>query len=322
MSTDQVQTPTVFLTGATGFIGSGIRHALARARVPTRLMVRSVLAEKRLTATGQTAVIGDVTSKRTLLGALQGTATVVHAASYVGADPDLQRLVNVEGTRKLVEAATRADARVVYMSTFGVLGSNYAAGASEATATAAPRSALSRSRYEAEQIVLAHGGNVIRPALVYGVGDRWVMPTLVRLTLALDAWIEDGLPLVSAIDNETLGELTVAVTLRPPSGEIFNAAMAHPVRVRQLVEPLFRGLTIPSPTRSINTISASDELIRLDIDASKIAMIARDTWIDAAKIWAFTSHAKPQSQVHYPKPLLNWYRTRMATKQATGESRS
>lgn len=257
MSSGFTPQPTVLLVGATGFIGSGIRSALTGTGQPLQLLVRR---QVQLVGDRPEVLLGDLTDARSVAAALNGVSTVVHAASYVGSDPEEQRRVNVDGTRLLVEAAARRGvSRIVYVSTFGVYGGEYPVGMSEFEAVPHPRSPLSRSRHEAERIVLANGGTVVRPALVYGPGDRWVVPALVHLVMALGVWIEDGRQLVSAVGRDTLGRLVAGVSRLDVPGEVFHAARPEPVTIRELTRPALEHLGWEVPAASIDVVEAVPE---------------------------------------------------------------
>ena len=295
----QRMNPTTLLTGSSGFIGTGIRSALLNAGHSTRVLVRA----PSVGAQNPPALVtfqGDITDETGLLPALNGVSTIVHAASYIGENPEMQRRVNVDGTRKLVKAADHQQVqRLLYVSTFGVYGGNYAAGAAEAQIDPLPRSSLSWSRREAELIVLAHGGTVIRPALVYGRGDRWVIPPLVTAVLAHAVWFNEGQQLVSAIDRDTLGKLIVALIGAPQHEGVFHAARPAPVPIRSLVQPVIEQLGRSIPTRSVTTSQAKRMLEAAGLDRSKIEMISQDSWIDSSKIWGVTGLREPNPLVIY-----------------------
>lgn len=278
--------PNVLLTGVTGFIGTGIRNALINTGHQSRFFVRGPKIDRWDGVAGLTAALGDLTDSGSIAAAVEGVSTVIHAASYIGNDRELQQRVNVDGTRNLVETAVRHQVRdFIYISTFGVYGGDLAAGAAEIDITPHPRSTLSASRWEAELIVLQHGGTVIRPALVHGPGDRWVIPPLVRLTLSLDAWIEEGAQLVSAISRDRLGELIVALADTSPGSGVFHAAHRDPIQIRQLAEPVIERLGRGVPTRSLTVYEAGERLRNVGISPAVIQLVTSDSWVDCDKIW-------------------------------------
>ena len=70
---------TVLITGATGQVGNAIARRLADDGVEVRALVRSPDRARVLPA-GVRAVFGDVTDPKSLHAALDGSATVYHAA--------------------------------------------------------------------------------------------------------------------------------------------------------------------------------------------------------------------------------------------------
>ena len=100
----------VFLTGATGFVGSHVLDALLASGYSVRALVRGSPA--RLAARpGLTVVSGDVSDGGALVPSIRGCRHLVHvAAGYSFAPRDRRELeeVNVAGTRGLLEAARLA----------------------------------------------------------------------------------------------------------------------------------------------------------------------------------------------------------------------
>jgi dihydroflavonol-4-reductase len=103
-------TDEVFLTGATGFVGSHVLDALLASGYSVRALVRGSPA-RLAPRPGVTAVSGDVRDGGALVPALRGCRYLVHvAAGYSFAPRDRAELeaVNVAGTRSLLEAARLA----------------------------------------------------------------------------------------------------------------------------------------------------------------------------------------------------------------------
>ena len=119
---------TVFVTGATGFIGRHAVEALLGAGHKVRALCRS--DEPTLRAVGADVVRGDVldtASAKTgaIADAIQGCDVVVHGAGLVSRNADdgstMLRL-HVNGTRNIVSAATAAGVRrVIHLSTSGTV---------------------------------------------------------------------------------------------------------------------------------------------------------------------------------------------------------
>ena len=191
----------VLLVGATGFIGSAVARALAgRPDVELSVLVRGA---DRIPDARQ--LLGDLTKPDSLIGSCQGIDTLVHAASYVGPDLEQCAAVNDHGTSALLREAARAGVRrIIYISTAAVYGPGPHCNVEPEHLAPAPLSPASRTRLAAEDTVRAAGGIVLRPHLIYGVGDRWFVPELVKLIRLLSGLPNDDQVRLSTIAVDDL----------------------------------------------------------------------------------------------------------------------
>jgi hypothetical protein len=185
--------PTLLL-GANGFIGSGIRRAFGQTRpsIPLRLAARQKIQP---TAESSVAEVGlapfDFRRTDLLAEAIRGAEAVIVATSYLGADQELSRAVNLDLVRTVIEISRESEIqRLVYVSTAAVHGRGPFRGSDLRQLGYAPTSFRSRDRATADRMVLDAGGTVVRPQLILGAGDRWVMPGMSALLRALG-----GMPL-------------------------------------------------------------------------------------------------------------------------------
>ncbi len=148
---------------------------------------------------------------------LEGCSAVAHFAALVHREdvtaPEQYRRINVEMTRRLVDAATAANVRVVLSSTVAVYGP-LDEPADEATRLL-PETAYARSKLSAEQIVRSAGGVVLRFPVAYGPGDRgnvgklidairrgrFVLPTPADRPRSMIAAANAGAGVVAAVEN-------------------------------------------------------------------------------------------------------------------------
>ena len=114
---------TVLVTGGTGFVGSGIVHALRAEDRPVRCLVRDARKASRLASWGCELVEGDVTDTASLRRAVEGCDRVIHlVAIRSGPRRDFERIME-QATRDLVTAAREAGiGRFVLMSALGTTG--------------------------------------------------------------------------------------------------------------------------------------------------------------------------------------------------------
>ena len=100
----------VFLTGASGFVGSHVLAALLAAGYQVRALVRGPWDAPP----GVTRVTGDVRESGALIPAMRGCSSLVHVAalySFAPRDRAAIEAVNVTGTSGILEAARAAGVR-------------------------------------------------------------------------------------------------------------------------------------------------------------------------------------------------------------------
>jgi nucleoside-diphosphate-sugar epimerase len=143
-------TKALAITGATGLLGAAVLRAVNR---PIRALVRPGSTAPK----GVEVVTGDLSDVEALQELVHGADCVLHLATAMGSADDATMFdVNVEGTRRLLEAA--GDRRVVFTSSVAArdpfLG------------------AYARSKRDAEDLVLGAGGVVLRLPVLYGPGTQ------------------------------------------------------------------------------------------------------------------------------------------------------
>jgi len=116
----------VFVTGATGFVGSHVAQALAQQGADLRLLVRPTSRTENIDSLDGERVTGDLCDAELLRKAMSGCELVFHvAADYRlwAREPGEIYRSNVEGTRTVLEAAKAAGVRrVVYTSSVATIG--------------------------------------------------------------------------------------------------------------------------------------------------------------------------------------------------------
>ncbi|MFZ4893338.1 NAD-dependent epimerase/dehydratase family protein [Plantibacter sp. Mn2098] len=302
----------ILLTGSTGFIGSAIRDSLNDLGVLPRRLVR---AERASGSHGDPLEVrGDLHDAAALDRALDGCDVVIHAASYTGSDEAEQARTNRDGTERLVAAAAKAGVRhIVSLSTAGVYGADFPLGGDGAGVAPVPRSALSASRLAADEAVLAAGGSVVRPNLVYGAGDRWFLGPLLTLMGGLGAWIGTGDARISVIERTQLGDAVARLALAatdPESssvGGIYHAGVPDAMTPRTLVGSLSDRLGRAAPSAMIDAASALGKLQRFGVTGAQLSTVADDHWFDSSRLWD-TIGRRPSSDPLWSEASLDWYR--------------
>jgi 2-alkyl-3-oxoalkanoate reductase len=318
-------TPRVLITGASGFVGGAVvRAALASERQPLLRLVEHRRSIETAGFDGRCrtveADLGDPTSLR---GLCEDVDLVVHCASQVGGDPEQCTAVNAAGTRALVAEAQRAGVRrLVYLSTASVYGRGVYRQAREEQLQPAPGSVTSESRAEAERAVLAFGGTVLRPHLVYGEGDRWVVPALIALNRALGATVDGWSAQLSMIDADSLGRLllSTALSTRPElTGAAYHANHPEPVHCADLMAQVCSSFDVTSERGTMDLEQATGRL-RSDVrSAHALAMMSTDHWFESTRLWALTGcRPGPGFSDLFPKHVP-WYTAQLTPVPAPAE---
>ncbi|MNM64497.1 GDP-6-deoxy-D-mannose reductase [compost metagenome] len=199
---------TVFLTGATGFVGGAtLRCLIARNyTVIAALRNGSQLLQSKVSTIHVDSIDGATSWKN----GLTGVDVVIHAAARVHVMNDTEtdplaafRRVNVEGTVNLArQAASAGVRRFVFISSIKVNGESTDLGIRYSPEdTPAPADPYGISKMEAEErlreLAVETGMEVviIRPVLVYGPGVKANFQSMMR-------WLDKGIPLpFGAIHN-------------------------------------------------------------------------------------------------------------------------
>jgi nucleoside-diphosphate-sugar epimerase len=176
---DRAKKPRVLLTGATGFVGSHVAAAFARAGFAVRALARSPERASGLAAYGFDVVLGSLEDAAVIHRACQGIDVVAHLAALTHARTDAEyEEVNVAGTRRLLEAALAADPRprrFVYLSSLAAAGPCIDGRGVSAGDEPRPLTAYGRSKLAGE-IVLQEAPDslevaILRAPAVYGPRD-------------------------------------------------------------------------------------------------------------------------------------------------------
>jgi nucleoside-diphosphate-sugar epimerase len=175
-----VQSVTCLVTGGTGFTGSQlVRRLLERGHKVSVVDNARGLFFDELTRLGAKITLGTITDPDLMNRAVSGNEVVFHvAAAFRGVElpHKVYWEVNVEGTRKVLEASLRQGVRrFIYCSTEGVHGHIKHPPADE-NAPIAPKDYYQYSKWEGEKVVHEYmkkglPGVILRPTAIYGPGD-------------------------------------------------------------------------------------------------------------------------------------------------------
>jgi nucleoside-diphosphate-sugar epimerase len=244
----------IFLTGATGYIGSAIVDALLRANHQITALVRTPGSADVLASRGVTPVLGDMSTLKSYRTAAEGHEAYIHTAANAG--PKREE-IDRKAIETLLTAATvrPSGARVsfVYTSGLWVLGSN----AQPMDESAQPNPGLLLGwRPAHEQLVLQAAGAslrtaVIRPGIVYG-GNRGIVSDLLKNA-------QNGLiRVIGAGDNHwplvydrDLADLYLRVATMPEAAGIYHANDEGDETVNAIVESIASHMSMTPDVRHV-----------------------------------------------------------------------
>ncbi|MDB5457874.1 MAG: NAD-dependent epimerase/dehydratase [Caulobacter sp.] len=151
----------VAITGATGFLGRHLAVVLAAEGWRVRVLARRDVIDPAWRALEPQVVVGDLADAAALAALCDGAELVIHAAGLIKAKSrQAFDRANVEGARRVAQAARAAGSRFVQVSSL--------------TARVPALSDYAASKRAGEEAVRAEIGDallVVRPPAIYGPGD-------------------------------------------------------------------------------------------------------------------------------------------------------
>jgi nucleoside-diphosphate-sugar epimerase len=275
MPADPPHDGVCLITGASGFIGGRLARRLAHEGHSVRCLVRESSDTSALEELDVEIVVGDLTSARSLAGAVEGCSCVLHCAALVSDWATRQEIVaaNVGGTRNLLTACADASVRrFVHFSTTDVYGHPGGAAIDEAYTATRFANWYAQTKRDAEaEVRRAHDSGdlnavVLRPATVYGPGSKDVIGEIARAIRARNMLLIDaGRAIAGLCYVENLIDAALLALGHPAApGQAFNVSDGLAVTWRQLTDDLAEGLGCPSvrwslPYRLANGIGFSLE---------------------------------------------------------------
>jgi nucleoside-diphosphate-sugar epimerase len=259
------------VTGGGGFLGRRIVELLLAEGHDVRFIARQRYPQ--VEALGAHGLQVDLLDTGRLREALDGVDVVFHAAGKTGfwGSREEYVAVNVEGTSNLLEAARAAGVRkLVFTSTPSVVGyDGDARGISEAPYATVHLSFYPYSKAIAEQRVLAANGPTLatvalRPHLIFGPGDRHLLPRVVRNAHAgRMVMVGDGSNVVDMtyVDNAAWAHLDAERALIDHSvacaGRAYFISNGEPVRLWQWMGDFLPRVGAPHVSRRMSLRAAT-----------------------------------------------------------------
>ncbi|WP_274363432.1 complex I NDUFA9 subunit family protein [Paenibacillus thermotolerans] len=245
----------VFLTGASGYVGSAILSKLVAQGFDVCCLVRRRKAGAAAGGDTVTEIEGDLLKPETYEHALGQCDAVIHLVGIIRENPrkgvTFER-IHKDGTGKLIDACARSgfaeaggNRRFIHMSALG--------------ARQSTDSAYFRTKWEAEERLRASGIPyvIFRPSVIFGPRDEFVNMLAGLVKLPLTPVIGDGQYRMQPVSLSTVSDVFVKALTEGPTGAAFDvggpdqltydnmlreiaAAMGRSVRLMHVPLPLMK----------------------------------------------------------------------------------
>lgn len=288
----------IVVTGASGWLGSHISARLEREGMVVGRICRSTEGGGDFGWDfGGSQPLGP------LVRYLRGWDTIIHCAGRVHSDErlphdaELHHLVNLEGTRRLLEAAVQAKlSRVVFLSTIAVYDWRGLTGPATEDLREAGQSAYARSKRQAEESVRESGldWRIARLGTVFGAGDIANFLRMARAIRRRRFFVAgDGRARKSVISIDRAAEIIGRLAeLEAPRHRLINVASAERPCLREICDAFSATCGLPHVPGWNNWIcrlmarigdGTNAAGIRFPYDTATRVKLATDTVVDVSR---------------------------------------
>ncbi len=321
----------VFVTGATGFVGSHVARVLSQSGADLRLLVRKSSRTELIDSLSADRVTGDLREADSLAPGMEGCEMVFHVAADYRLwipDPDQMYRANVEGTRAILRAAKQAGVRrVVYTSTvatIGFTGNGHPADEDSPVSLKNMIGHYKRSKFMAEQVALDAGSSaqdvvVVNPTAPIGEQDIKPTPTgrivVDFLKKKFPAYVDTGMNLV---DVAEVARGHVLAAERGKSGERYILGGEN-LTLKGILDKLAAITGLPSPTVKLPYVMALATGVVDEVVTARVLRKEPRVTIDAVRMGRkkmYASSAKAERELGWKivpvddalTRAVNWYR--------------
>jgi nucleoside-diphosphate-sugar epimerase len=190
---------TVFLTGASGFLGGHLLRELRATGCQVKALSRRPESDAAIASQGGVPIRADLADGASLISAIDGCEAIFHAAADTSMwkpQANAQSATNIQGTANLLQAATAAGVKAfVHTSSVSAYSHLVQGTLDEAVTQRGAESWINyeRTKHLSEQAVMrsAVPWIVLQPSHILGPGDRrnWA-----RLIMLIDSEKLPGIP--------------------------------------------------------------------------------------------------------------------------------
>ncbi|AMR78690.1 SDR family oxidoreductase [Cupriavidus nantongensis] len=238
----------VFVTGATGWVGSAVVEDLLAAGHQVTGLARSADKAASLVAAGANVVQGSLDDLETLRSAASTADAVIHTAF----NHDFSKfLENAEQDRRAIEAlgsALQGSDRPLLV-TSGLSGLPRGATEADLPNPASPRKSEEAARAAAARGV--HAATVRLAPSVHGLGDHGFVPILIRTARqkGVSAYVEDGANCWAGVYRRDAARVYRLALEQGVTESVYHAVADEAVPFKAIAEAIGSRLDLPVESR-------------------------------------------------------------------------
>ncbi|XDD49964.1 NAD-dependent epimerase/dehydratase family protein [Leptospira sp. WS92.C1] len=249
----------IFITGASGFVGEAATRILSKNHT-VKAMSRSEKTDLVIRNAGGEPIRSELNAVHPDF--LKGIDVVIHSAAYVeqwGPFQDFWK-VNVEGTAQLLEASRKAGVkRFIFIGTEAALFYGQPMIDIDESYPYPKNSPFpySKTKAEAERLVLkANSPEMqtisIRPRLIWGPGDKTVLPVLLKMISEGNfSWIDQGKALTNTTHIQNLVHAIELALTKGNGGKAYFITDGEIFKFRNFLTSLLLTQKVTAPDRSV-----------------------------------------------------------------------
>lgn len=273
----------VFITGASGWIGTALTRELVHAGHEVVGLARSPQSAAKITGNGAAAVPGDMTDHDAIVTEAGKADVVAHLAFTLDFGEFDQTVDNEVALINKVGNALRDSGKALIAASGTPILVDQMATEKDVIDPAGPAGARARTA----DAVLALTDLGIRSALVrmprsvHGRGDRnGLIASLVALDrqLGVAAYVGDGANRWPAVHISDAGRLFAAAVERAPAGAVLHAVGEEGVRMRDVADAIARRTGLTATATDPEQLGVFGALLGGDQPASSAATQALLDW--------------------------------------------
>lgn len=238
----------VFVTGATGWVGSAVVEDLIRSGHRVSGLARTAGKASALAATGATVVEGSLDD----LDILRAAASVADAVIHTAFDHDFSKFAeSAAQDERVIEAmgsALKGSDRPLLV-TSGLLGLPRGATEADLPSPASPRKSEAAARSVSEQGVRA--ATVRLAPSVHGLGDHGFIPLVAHIAreTGVSAYVDDGSNCWSGVHLLDAAQVYRRALETGVTESVYHAVAVEAVSFKDIAEVIGRQLGLPVEPR-------------------------------------------------------------------------